>query len=156
MQLKIENPNLPPGQYLAVFEDVTPTNHDKYGPGLLWSFRVTHGDESGRKAQRTTKPNPTPRNSCGKFLAGLVGGMPQEGQVVDTDACIGRQYRITIADTNTPGITRIEHVQPVHLQGGQHQPAQTGQAAGRPAEQQTMVPAGHASGNGPYDPDARF
>lgn len=91
-RLTITNNSLPIGAYKCEFVGVEVTTHEAYGDGLKWTFLVTEGQHQGRECYRTTKCEPTPKNSCGRFLAALAGTKPADGMDVDTDEFVGRIY----------------------------------------------------------------
>ncbi len=74
MLLKVSAGGVAAGSYLAKFNGIEPTVND-YGDGLRWQFEVLAGDQKGMIASRTTANKPTLKNSAGKILAGLVGGL---------------------------------------------------------------------------------
>lgn len=108
----ITNPCLPIGAYVAEFVGVEATDHPEYGGGMKFIFAVTEGSQKGRECYRTTKTEPTPRNSCGRLLAGLAGAKPSNGLDVDTDNYIGKVYNVLITESKGGDSTRIESLTP--------------------------------------------
>jgi hypothetical protein len=104
---KIKDPSVPPGVYLAEFDGMEETSHEQYGPGWLWKFIVAKGRYKGRTVARTTSPDPTVRNACGKFLAGLAGKSPEDEMEFDPEDFEGELYRVTVAETKNGG-TRVD------------------------------------------------
>ena len=86
---KIESNGLPIGAYKAEFVGIEVSKHDKYGPGLKWTFAVTEGPQQGREAYRTATTPLSPTNCCGKFLAALKGERPSVDLVVNPDDFVG-------------------------------------------------------------------
>jgi hypothetical protein len=113
MKAKIKNQSLPIGSYVCTFESVEETHHEKYGDGLKWTFTVCKGDQEGASCFRTTKPAPTPKNSCGQFLAALAGKPPAEDLEVDTDDFIGCTYSVIIEASPGGDSTRIATFVPI-------------------------------------------
>ena len=109
---KIVNNCLPIGAYLAEFVGVEVSNHPEYGDGLKWTFAVSEGPQQGREAYRTTKTQPTPKNSCGKFLAALKGERASIDLEVDPDDFAGQTYNILVTESQNGESTRIESFTP--------------------------------------------
>jgi hypothetical protein len=55
---------------------------------------------------------PSPKNCCGKMLAGLLGRAVQEKEQIDPDTFIGRKFMIVVA-AGQGGGTRVEAVVPM-------------------------------------------
>lgn len=105
----IRNAGVPVGEYLAEFVEAEERVHEKYGPGILFKFKVCDGGEfDGREVGRTTSTDPTPKNACGKVLGWLAGVKPADNMQVDPDDFVGDRYRIIVAETDS-GSTRVEH-----------------------------------------------
>lgn len=85
----------PPGVYRATFEGVTETEHEKYGPGVIFSWKVVGGEHDGKVASRAGKPEATTGNTTGKLLAQLLGEQFKPGEV-NLDAVVGRAYTIVV------------------------------------------------------------
>lgn len=110
--LKVSSGGLPVGNYVGVFLGVEaqPANAEKgYGPGLRWKWTVDAGPYAGQVASRVTGPTPTPKNSCGKILSGLLGRALKEGEDVDPEALVGKRYLLIVAPGQGGG-TRVEAV----------------------------------------------
>ena len=86
----------PPGVYRAIFEGVAETNHETYGPGVVFSWKVQGGEHDGKIASRAGKPEATTGNTTGKLLAQLLGEQFKPGEVA-LDHCVGRAYTIVVA-----------------------------------------------------------
>jgi hypothetical protein len=99
----------PPGNYAATFDGVESTEHEEYGPGLRWRFRISQGPHAGEIATRVTGTNPTSKNGCGKVLAALLGRELQMDEDVDVQSCVGRSYLIVVAAAKFGG-TRVEAI----------------------------------------------
>jgi len=97
------------GTYLARFLGVEDTNHVEYGPGVRFVFEILEGLAAGRRVSRVTSTRPTPHNSAGRILAGLVGRHLAGGELVDVDVYVGMTYRIDVEST-AAGVTRVEAV----------------------------------------------
>ena len=110
--LKITNNCLAIGAYKAEFVGVEVSNHPEYGDGLKWAFAVTEGPHQGREAFRTTKCEPSPKNSCGRFLAALKGERPSVDLEVDPDDFGGRTFNILVAESPNGESTRVESFTP--------------------------------------------
>ena len=107
MKMKIANNQLPVGGYECSFDGAEESTHEVYGDGLRWCFTVERGKHRSAKAYRTTKPEPTPKNSCGRFLAALAGKPPTDGLEIDLDDYIGRRYSVIVGESEG-GSTRVE------------------------------------------------
>ncbi len=107
-RLTVTDPCLPIGNYLCDFVGAVPVTHEQWGDGLQWTFKVVKGALAGREAFRTTKPEPTIKNSCGKFLAALAGASPSDGLDVDTDDFVGCRYAVMVGASQDGKSTRIE------------------------------------------------
>ena len=107
MRATIRRNVLPLGQYLCEFVGAEECDNDLYGPGWKWVFEVVEGEQEGRKALRVTSNLPTPKNSCGRFLAALSGKTPQDGLDLDTDDFVGRRYHVMIESCGNGDSTRI-------------------------------------------------
>ena len=107
-KLTVKTSGVPIGSYVCEFAGVESVDHEEYGPGLKWIFRILEGQYTREECYRTTKPQPTPKNSCGKFLAALAGKAPADGLDVDTDDFIGRRYAVMVGASQGGDSTRIE------------------------------------------------
>lgn len=107
MRMKIANNSLPVGAYECSFDGAEEADHEVYGAGLKWCFSVERGKHRGVKCYRTTKPDPTPKNSCGRILAALAGKSPADGLEIDPDDYIGRRYSVIVGESEG-GSTRVE------------------------------------------------
>lgn len=106
--MTIKDPSVPAGVYVTEFDGVEETTHEQYGDGLLWKFDVVKGRFKGRTVFRTTKTEPTIRNSCGKFLAALAGKAPQDDLAVDPGDYEGERYIVTVCESATGQGTRVD------------------------------------------------
>jgi len=109
----VKDPCLPEGVYDARFEGVEEVDHETYGSGWKWIFTVIDGPERGRKTFRTTKAEPTPGNSCGKFVGMLASVDPDEGLEIDTDNYVGNTYQVVVGSSGQNGNTRVESFEAV-------------------------------------------
>ncbi len=90
--------------------------HDEFGPGLRWEFRVLTGDYSGQFISRITGRSPGPRNACGRLLSGLLGRVVSPGEEIETDSLRHQRFIVDVAETSN-GSVRVEQVAPA-LDGG--------------------------------------
>jgi hypothetical protein len=103
---------VPVGSYTGTFAgyEVQPENREKgYAAGLRWNFKIDAGPHTGQMTSRITGSQPSPRNSCGKMLQGLIGRALREGEQIDPDQFIGKRYMLVVAASQNGG-TRIEAV----------------------------------------------
>lgn len=110
MKLKISAGSVPAGSYSAKFVGVEPfqSKDGKYGDGLRWKFQIVGGSLNGQVASRITGPTPSPKNSCGQVLSGMLGKSLQADQEFDIDLLVGRTFLIVVKATANG--TRIETV----------------------------------------------
>jgi hypothetical protein len=111
MKLKFKD-SIPPGSYNAEFLGVEETNHQEYGPGLNWLFKVSSGKHKGQKTGRITAGECTKKNAAGKFLVALVGRSWDVAKTADVDDFIGTSCQIVVAETDS-GATRVESFIPL-------------------------------------------
>lgn len=78
-----------------------------YEAGVRWVFEIANGPYRGLKTGRITGRNPTPRNACGRMLAGLTGQPLDMSGDTDLGQLIGRPYAVVVAGTESGG-TRVE------------------------------------------------
>jgi hypothetical protein len=109
----VRSNSLPIGAYTCTFEGVEEVDHPEYGLGWKWTFEVVQGRLKGQQAFRTTKDSPTPKNSCGKFLAALAGETPRDELEVDTDEYIGHRYTVMVEASPSGDSTRIGSFAPI-------------------------------------------
>ncbi len=113
--LRVGSGGVPVGNYQATFAGVepTPANAEKgYGAGLRWKWTITSGPQSSQTASRITSPSPTPKNSCGKMLSGLLGRALAEGEQIDPDLFVGKPFMVVVA-AGQGGGTRVEAIVPM-------------------------------------------
>lgn len=106
--LKVSPGGVPAGSYLALYEGVEETSNE-YGNGLRWMFQVTGGPHKGSRTSRITSDNPTPKNACGRMLAGLAGKTLTPGEDINLEAFVGKTYLVVVSNTDGGG-TRIDSV----------------------------------------------
>lgn len=106
MRLVVSAGGVPAGSYRAKLVGVEQIVNDQYGPGLRFSFAVSEGPHAGLRAWRTTGCVPTPANSLGKLLSGMLGRPLALDEELDTSGLIGREYLIVIVATERG--TRVE------------------------------------------------
>lgn len=100
----------PQGEYVAEFLGVTPTDHDQWGPGAMFSFEVLEGEFAGCVSMRTSKRNPTGKNLCGRLIAGLTGQKIQSGAKINIEHLVGKKFKIMVMDSPDGDTTRLESV----------------------------------------------
>ncbi len=110
--LTITNNCLPVGAYRVQFVGMELTNHAEYGEGSRWTFIVTEGPFKGREVYRTTKCEPTPKNSCGRLLASLAGKKPSDGLEIDPEDFVGQTYNAIITESQGGDSTRVDAITP--------------------------------------------
>jgi hypothetical protein len=102
----------PAGAYKAEFLGVKRTEHEEYGAGLRFEFKVVDGPQAGAIAARTTSAKPSPANGAGKLIAAITGTALVGGQKASLSACVGKPFLIVVeAGTGGKG-TRIANVVP--------------------------------------------
>ncbi len=106
--ITIANYSLPVSEYRAEFVGIETTTHFEYGDGLKWTFVIAEGPQKGRECYRTTKCEPTPRNSCGKFLAALASVEASDGLQIDPDDFVGQIYNVIVEEAQSGLSTRVE------------------------------------------------
>src|SRR5262245_17394797 len=114
--LTVSSGGVPVGNYTSTFSGVEsqPENKEKgYGAGIKWKFTVDAGPQAGQIASRITGPTPTPKNSCGKMLSGLLGRALREGEQIDPDSFVGKKYMLVVAAGQNGG-TRVEAIVPLN------------------------------------------
>lgn len=104
---------IPPGVYKVSFSGVEVSKDQRFGPGLVWQFQVVDGTLTGSKTNRITAAQPTPKNSCGKMIAGLAGRPLQMGDDVDVEQYIGQVYTAIVTDPDGGG-SRVEQLMPAN------------------------------------------
>lgn len=110
MKMKVESSGPPAGAYTVRFDGIKQTDHPEYGDGYRWQFTVVGGPQDGVEVSRTTKCNPTAKNSCGKFLSAVTGQKIEADAEYDLDPFVGRTYQAIVADAPKSNSTRIENL----------------------------------------------
>jgi hypothetical protein len=111
----VSSGGVPAGSYTGTFAGVEPQPENKergYPAGLRWIFKVDSGPQAGQTASRITGSTPSPKNSCGKLLSGLIGRALKEGEQLDPDQWIGKRYMLVVAASQGGG-TRVEAIVPM-------------------------------------------
>lgn len=102
----------PPGAYRAEFLGVKRTEHEEYGPGLRFEFRVLDGPQAGAIAARTTSAKPSPSNAAGKLIASITGAALVGGQKASLSSAVGKAFLVVVeAGTNGKG-SKVANVVP--------------------------------------------
>ena len=102
MKLTVQAGSVPPGSYLARLLNCTLVTN-KYGEGLQWEFQVVGGQYDSAKVGRFTTAAPTPKNACGRLLAGLIGKPLTIAEAIDPQTYIGKVYAIVVVATQNGG-----------------------------------------------------
>ena len=111
----VSSGGVPAGSYTGTFAgtEIQPENKEKgYGVGTRWKFTIDAGPYAGQATSRITGNTPTPKNACGKMLAGLIGRALKEGEQIDPDQFIGKRYMLVVA-AGPGGGTRVEAIVPM-------------------------------------------
>ena len=98
-----------PGNYRAKFVGVEPTEHEEFGAGLKWIWKVSTGDKAGEVASRITTPSPTLKNACGRMISGITGQSLTAGSKVNLDEFVGKEFLLQVGSTPS-GSSRVESV----------------------------------------------
>lgn len=102
----------PPGAYRAEFLGVKKTEHEEYGPGLRFEFKVLDGPQAGAIAARTTSAKPSPSNAAGKLIASITGAALVGGQKASLSSAVGKAFLVVVeAGTNGKG-SKVANVVP--------------------------------------------
>ena len=102
---------VPAGIFKMAFQTVEPTSHDEFGPGLKFCFEVIDGEHAGEQATRITSDKPSPKNSAGRMITGIVGRSISPGENIDLAFYVGKKYLVQVEDAKGGG-TRIATVMP--------------------------------------------
>lgn len=97
------------GLYDAKFIGIEETTHPEYGAGLEWQWEIVKGRSNGQRVTRRTGRDPTPRNSCGKIISGLLGRELKDGEEIDPQAFTGADCKVFVVQTDA-GWPRVESV----------------------------------------------
>lgn len=135
---------IPDGKYLAKFLGTTMREQtgqtDPKGrplpPPMTWDFEVVEGDHLGKKLDRMTGRDPTPKSACGKFLAAVSDRVLKDGDEIDLNAYVGKLYRVTVQEnriSDNPAPVRVYEDQPA-ANGGNGPPRPPGKPPAPPAK----------------------
>lgn len=93
-------PVIPFGNYKAVFVRAEkrdpPENHEDYGEGLQWTFRISEGEYAGAKVCRTTALPATAGNATGKMMCALMNMTYDKASPRNTDEWKDKTYSINV------------------------------------------------------------
>jgi hypothetical protein len=103
---------VPAGFYRARFLGVDPTEHEEYGAGLKFVFEVVEGPHKGESATRITSTQPTPKNACGRMLAGITGEPLAPGAKIDLGPFVGKEYLLQVEGVANGNGTRVATAMP--------------------------------------------
>lgn len=100
-------PNVAPGAYQAVCTNVEDkaARDDPSNVFRVWEFTLRDG--SGRTVSASSSLATTPKSKGGKWLAALIGRVPEVGEVIDP---IGKACTIVVAIKDTTGYEYVETV----------------------------------------------
>jgi hypothetical protein len=93
---------VPEGSYLGKFVKVEPTTNN-YGEGLKWTWEIATGPQAGQFASCTTSNSPSPKNRCGKVVAGMLGRPLAAGDEFDTTTIVGQTFLILVRKGDNGG-----------------------------------------------------
>ena len=111
MEFTVSEGSGPPvGIYKAEFLGVKKSDHDEYGAGARFDFKVIAGEHTGKIASRTTKPTPSAKNVCGKLMSGILGRAMAPGEKVNLAPLIGKTFTVVVGLAQNGTSTRIESV----------------------------------------------
>ena len=145
--------DVPIGSYYAFLCDVVETTHEEYGPGLRWDFEIDRGRYRRTIVSRTTKLEPTNRNSCGKFLSAVSGLPAEEAAQHDTDDFLETLGMIVVEQSpGSKGVRVGAFVRDVAAEDDTSAPPATRQPGEDDAEAVGAVPAGNG-GPAPWEKD---
>lgn len=100
----------PAGEYVAAFVGLKKTNHEKWGPGLQFRFKVLEGPEAGSETVRTGKAVPRPSNSSGRLLAGLLGRPFAPKEKLSIGNLVGKRFRVLVNAGKDGVSTRLDSI----------------------------------------------
>jgi hypothetical protein len=111
MKLKISTGSVPPGLYAARLTSIEPVTNEQYGPGIQFKFTVARGPFANQAVFRTTGCSPSPKNSLGKLLSGMLGRTLNVDEEIEVDDLVGRDFMVMVGVTETGG-SRVESASP--------------------------------------------
>jgi hypothetical protein len=128
----------PVGVYRAKFVGVKPRESQQYGPGLEWTWEIVcdsngRTDHAGRLVSKTTQPEPSPKNSCGKTINGMAGRVVGMTESVEVSQWIGQVFQIVVETNATGNGTRVGTVMTLGLGAGSPPPTPPQTPGGVPA-----------------------
>lgn len=109
--ITILDPSVPAGAYDAVFTGVEEKSF-KFGDRKIWAFEIEGGDHDGRTVSAFSGTQATLKSNCAKYLSMLAGSTPEKDRSIDPDDYIGRQYRITVEESDNGESTRVTDFRP--------------------------------------------
>ena len=146
--------DVPEGKFLAKFVGVKLLDDtgakDKDGkpmpPAMAWEFQIADGEHAGKKCDRVTGRQPTPKSGCGKLLAAVTDQILKDGGQYDVEQFFGKLYRVTVEEKPSGNGTRVSD-NPAPVRVYDQQPVAGGPpprklANGTPAEKKFWVPMG--------------
>ena len=149
--------DVPEGKYTAQFlglkllepkpgeKPLTGSDGKPLPPGMAWEFQIADGEHAGKKCDRVTGRQPTPKSGCGKMLAAVTDQILKDGERYDPDQFVGKLYRVTVEEKPSGNGTRVSD-NPAPVRVYDQPPAQRGGPPPRkpaaPAEPKFWVPMG--------------
>ena len=133
--------DIPEGKYNARFTGVRLLEDkgakDKDGkplpPAMSWDFTVIDGEQAGKKCDRVTGRQPTPKSGCGKMLAAITDQILKDGTQYDVSQFVGKVYRVTVEEKPSGNGTRVsDNPAPVRVYDGAGAPPPTPGGPPRP------------------------
>ncbi len=107
MKFTVADNTVPAGGFTANFVGVEEVEHEQYGPGMKFEFRIVGGEHHGKSVWRTTAVNATKKNNLGKMLVGLAGHSLDNGAEINVDDYVDQTYAVSVGETESGG-TRVE------------------------------------------------
>jgi hypothetical protein len=105
--------SVPEGWYDLTLTEIKSNQHEEYGAGIEWVFEVQGGEHNGKLTSRTTAPQPTPKNSCGKMIVAITGRSLNINEELDLDQFVGRCFRGLVEKNSTGTGTRVGQIMPL-------------------------------------------
>jgi hypothetical protein len=102
-----------PGQYKLTFLGTRESNHEQYGAGVEFQFKVAEGPYAGKLVSRTTSPDITPKNATRKMLVGLGADIKSGAESIDDAPFIGKSYVGIVEPKQSGKGCRVASVVPV-------------------------------------------
>lgn len=116
-------------------------------PAMAWEFQIVEGEYAGKKCDRVTGRQPTPKSGCGKMLAAVTDQILKDGGTYDPEQFKGKLYRLTVEEKPTGGGTRVsDNPAPIRIYDTAAPPVRSGPPSRNkpapPSERRFWVPMG--------------